>query len=295
MDKITIDGNRVIKDKVIDKDGDLFSIEVQNIDDPDFSFFDMHLELEVGIVLGGSFQRYYSDSNYEVKKGEVWLSNIWEPHGLRINETPTELVFFAIRPEVLIELGAIDGVDWLAPFFSPPELRPTSFSDNLTEKILNLGIRARDLEKSNLNYRSTLTKLIILELLALIQEEWTCPNINTRKVYRNFLKINPALELIFNSKNLITAGEAAKKCGMSEKSFSREFKKLMGISFSRYALGYRVKSAAQDLLKDDLPLKDIVYKWGFTDESHFTKLFYKYFNVPPGKYRRCRDCLKSTN
>lgn len=294
MDKLLIHGNRVKRDKVIENDGDLFSIEIQTITDGDFTFFDMHSELEIGITLKGSIQRYYSNSDYEIKRGEVWLANIWEPHGLSINETPTDLVFFGIRPEALIELGREDGIDWIAPFFSPPELRPKSFSIELTERVIDLAQRARSLEEKGSRYKKTLTKLIILELLTIIQEEWTSPDINTRRIYGSFLRINPSLDLIFHSKSLITATEAARACGMNEKSFSREFKGLMGVSFSKYALGYRVKSAAQDLLKGDLPIKDIAFLWGFTDESHFTKLFYKFYNIAPGEYRKTHSCLKST-
>lgn len=288
MDKILIDNNKVIKDRVIDNIDDLFSIEIQTIEDVDFTFFDIHDELEIGITLEGSIQRYYTDRDYEIGRGEVWLTNMWEPHGLRINIVPTEIVFFGIRSNALTQLKFLEGsgIDWLAPFFSPPQYRPRKFSQQLTRRVLGLAIRAKTIQSTPSVNREALTKLIIMELLILIQEEWEAPNIDTKNLYSSFLKINPALELIFNSNSLITLQEAAAECGINEKAFSRQFKRVMGSSFSKYALGYRIKSAAFDLLNSDLPIKDLVYRWGFTDESHFSKVFQKYFNISPGEYRR---------
>jgi AraC-like DNA-binding protein len=60
---------------------------------------------------------------------------------------------------------------------------------------------------------------------------------------------------------------------LSPSHFSKVFRELMGISFSKFAFRYRLKQAAYQLVRSDDPIKQIALEWGFIDTSHFLNSF----------------------
>ena len=55
---------------------------------------DMHYSVELGILLSGRTNRYYRDSHIDLVPGNIWLCNMWEPHGFKRIEAPCEIVFY---------------------------------------------------------------------------------------------------------------------------------------------------------------------------------------------------------
>jgi AraC-like DNA-binding protein len=92
--------------------------------------------------------------------------------------------------------------------------------------------------------------------------------------------------MIYSSRKLTSINEAAKACSLSPSQFSKLFKKLMGIPFSKFALRYRITEAARQLIETDDPIKYIAVKWGFTDTSHLNHSFIEHYAVSPKEYRR---------
>lgn len=69
--------------------------------------------------------------------------------------------------------------------------------------------------------------------------------------------------------------------------FTRLFKKYLFTSPQKYLQARRLFYAAQLLESDySMPLKVIIAKCGFSNESHFCYLFRKTYGVSPGEYRR---------
>jgi hypothetical protein len=44
--------------------------------------FDMHWELELGVVCSGAMRRDYENYSCVMNPGDVWLCGMWEPHRL---------------------------------------------------------------------------------------------------------------------------------------------------------------------------------------------------------------------
>lgn len=289
IDKDTcIESNEIIVDKMLPSEKYKFYLETETITDINYTFFDMHYELEVGIVLSGSIQRQYADMEMEIGPGQIWLSGFWEPHGIKINKVPTEIVMFSIKPEAItnLDLGSLLNFDWISPFFAKPKDRPQMKTKNSRRELLEVALRAKGVLNRDYKEQQIFERLIVLEILAFIQEDWDRTCVDTDSALSSYSKINPALNLVFHSRSLIPVEDAARSCGLNIKTFSRTFKRVMGTSFSKYALAYRIRCTADDLINTDTNIKDTVYKWGFTDESHFNKVFYRYFNCNPGRYRK---------
>ena len=78
----------------------------------------------------------------------------------------------------------------------------------------------------------------------------------------------------------------AHEVGLSISQFSRAFRKSAGVPPHQWLLQRRVE-AAKPLLKDRrLSLSEVALSVGFTDQSHFTRVFSAVVGMPPGLWRR---------
>jgi AraC family transcriptional regulator len=84
--------------------------------------------------------------------------------------------------------------------------------------------------------------------------------------------------------DLSLAGAAA-TCGLSRSYFSKAFKAATGRTPHRWLLEHRIEQAKQRLRGADA-IADIALDCGFTDQSHFTRVFTHMVGKPPGAWRR---------
>ena len=73
--------------------------------------------------------------------------------------------------------------------------------------------------------------------------------------------------------------------GVSPEHFSREFRRLYGMTAAQYLRRLRLEWAAERLRKPDDPLAEIASAAGFADQSHFTRRFKRQFGVTPAAFR----------
>jgi AraC family transcriptional regulator len=71
-----------------------------------------------------------------------------------------------------------------------------------------------------------------------------------------------------------------------DESFSRAFKQSTGIPPHQWLLDRRVETAKDLLRRSCLSLTDIALTCGFSDQSHFTRVFVRACGVSPGVWRR---------
>lgn len=235
-------------------------------DDIDNYLFDMHYELELGIVVKGKMKREYSNMTAELGPGDVWFCGMWEPHGFELIQTPCEVIVFVVDPAYLSKSGFLNR-NASAPFQVSPQLRPKT-SEAVREDVLNqAGIIYKKLEKYD---DSDWIKLHFFQFLLQLLDGWSMP-ITDDQYFDNHQSIQPALRLVFDQKRLISTEEAASACNMSISSFRSTFKNLMNAPFSEFALQYRVRAAMAQLKKTNETQETVAYDWGFTDASHLLK------------------------
>lgn len=78
----------------------------------------------------------------------------------------------------------------------------------------------------------------------------------------------------------------ANKFNMSQSSISTYFKKSTGESIHQYVTKYKMKLVEYRLEHTEFTIAEIAYQLGYTDESHLTKTFKKYFSMSPKQYRK---------
>lgn len=254
------------------------------------SDFDMHFAFELGIVISGKMKRIYRNWETELTAGEIWCCGLWEPHGYKVIKTPCKVLVFVILPQMLFHLHFQESPEfnWMAPFVIHPAKRPKvlpgipkSLSE-LCEKIEKI------LSRSATNPALRL-RLQVIETLLDIQTNWKAPfSLPPASIIpaNHYTKIAKAVEIILRSRKPVAEEEVAAKCGMSRSFFSKNFKGLMGMNFSEFALRYRLTYAADEILQTDHPIKSIASNWGFFDVSHFLRQFRGHYMCTPAEYRK---------
>ena len=74
--------------------------------------------------------------------------------------------------------------------------------------------------------------------------------------------------------------------GMSPTKLKRLFKQIFGNSIFSYYQEFRMKEAAMLLKNEKLSVADVGYKLGFTNLSHFSRVFKAHTGLNPKQYSR---------
>lgn len=74
--------------------------------------------------------------------------------------------------------------------------------------------------------------------------------------------------------------------------FCRIFKEITGKTTTDYINGIRLKKAAQYFNKSDLNITEVALKCGFDSINYFSRLFKKYYNVSPTKFKKFIQDMK---
>jgi AraC-like DNA-binding protein len=78
----------------------------------------------------------------------------------------------------------------------------------------------------------------------------------------------------------------ARIAGLSTSYFSRAFKQSIGMPPHRYVMMRRLAAAAELIRKTPKPLAEVAIEVGFSDQSHFTRIFAQMTGETPGSFRR---------
>jgi AraC-like DNA-binding protein len=80
--------------------------------------------------------------------------------------------------------------------------------------------------------------------------------------------------------------DVADACRLSQSAFVKGFKKSTGVPPYQWLLSQRIEWAIELMQSTSLSLVDVALTCGFSDQSHFTRMFAQKMGVSPGAYRR---------
>lgn len=84
----------------------------------------------------------------------------------------------------------------------------------------------------------------------------------------------------------LTISLMTQQFGMSERTFTRSFKKELGITFMQYLKSVRIMEAIALLLKTNLSVSEIANKVGYDSLPSFSRIFRSYTGKGPNEMRR---------
>ncbi len=250
--------------------------------------YDMHYDLEIGVVISGKVTRRYHESTYELGPGDVWIAGMWEPHGFYLNEVTCEMMCIMVSPECL-EALLPPGFGWMNIFSNKKRRCPyikTEFKEELIKKcLLQVEIEKEGRDTAGIWRCNTLLALLlyILDSNPSLLEKNDDTGYAATSAWSG---VEKALDTIVATNGLVSISQAASSVNRSTSHFSREFKRLTGTSFARFTMGYRIKQSAIMLINTNAPIKQIAGDLGFRDSSHYIKCFQNYFSVSPSVYRK---------
>lgn len=262
------------------------------------SAFDLHFELEIGIVLTGALERNFAGQRARLQAGQVWLHGPWEPHGFTVLTPPCDVVDLVIDPVVLL---ADTKTDWIAPFFTPPEHRiPAQFvrdrgkrtepaHDNVSEIAVSLHNVFSEQGPNAHAWVRHLTQEILLNVFHFNSgtERGAERYDQAHQRVMSYNQIQPALQQLVDyqgrPQRLSTIAAA---CAMSERSLRRAFRRATGLTFAAFEERVRLRAVIHAVRNSRQPMKAIAANWSFSDTSHFDRWFKQRTGFSPTEFRR---------
>jgi AraC family transcriptional regulator len=92
--------------------------------------------------------------------------------------------------------------------------------------------------------------------------------------------------LLASTEERVSIEDIANACNLSRSYFIRAFKDTTHRTPYQWLIERRIELARELLRHSDKPLSDIAISCGFTDQSHFTRIFSQIVGAPPGAWRR---------
>lgn len=137
------------------------------------------------------------------------------------------------------------------------------------------------------SYSAISNNLYVAQLMLYVLEQVSKDEPLTPGVHIQNRYISYTLQYIaehFQEKILIP--DIAKKLNISTRYLGKLFSQHMNLTLANYINIYRINQAIQLMSSTDMSLVDIALSIGLNDAQHFSRLFYKIINMPPGKYRK---------
>ncbi|WP_422859394.1 helix-turn-helix transcriptional regulator [Flagellimonas sp. S174] len=93
-------------------------------------------------------------------------------------------------------------------------------------------------------------------------------------------------DLIYDGEDILSLENLAAKLGIHPVHLSRSFPKYRNVTLGEYIRMHKIKKSLPALINSKFSLTQIAYYSGFSDQSHYTRTFKKYFNTTPLVYRQ---------
>jgi len=268
------------------------------ISQPAFEFFwHYHPELELTYILKGSGQRFVGDRIESFYPGDLVLigpnlPHTWVSSGQEDLPDACQAVVVQFKSGMFDnQLNGFHEFDRIRKLLEHSK-RGIKFKGELAENVGKQLINLRDAE--GLQWLTEFWTL--LDQLA-GSEDFTCL---TASAYTPSLnKSNPArIDKIFHFlnqhyKETIDLKTVAELVHLTETSFSRFFKRNIGLTFNEYLNNLRVEAACR-LLKEE-PYKTIAetaWESGFASSTHFNRMFKSRTGFSPSAYKQKHASVK---
>ena len=248
--------------------------------------YHVHDFTEVKIILAGNFTYVIDDVRYEVTKGNIVIVKPGLKHlkiipeGVQVEEFNYALGDFQIKnlpPNYLIEPDA--ELIYSMPLFQPDILK--CVNETLSE------------QEKNEPYCDLMIKASILKLTSLLYRGMNANKDKSEKARLNIANsektnvVNAILEYLSqNYMKPISLYRLAHNMYLSPVYISKIFKEETGESPINHLIRIRLTKANELLNSGNIPIKTVARNVGYEDAYYFSKLYKKYYGIPPSVEKR---------
>ena len=253
-----------------------------------------HEFYEIQYVYSGSFQQTIMDTEIFLQKGDLCFIAPHTTHKVWVNSHDTIFINILVRSSTFRStfMNLMGKDDIISDFFtknmyqtgSSPYILCKTDSEELFQKaILEMLDECARPKKYSDRYLNSLLELFIIRLLRLHEFHFTIGKSTDNVENESILAIMRYIQSNFRT---VTLPNAAKFFNYSEAHLSRLIKKFTGKTFSRIIQTIKIQYSAKLLAEGNMSIAEIIDEVGYTDSSHFYRVFRRYYNMTPVQYQQ---------
>jgi AraC-like DNA-binding protein len=237
----------------------------------------IHKTYIIGIVEQGKRIISYSNDSKTISEGEIFIINPKQVHSCMSESSIGHSYKLLSIPPFFMQLTAshISERHEEIPFFSCVHINDRKLSQKLLKLFDIIENSESDIQIES-NFYDFVTGLLISYSITPL------PVSDTQKQNDSIARACKYIHTHY-SDNLSLKELASIAC-LSPFHFQREFKRFMGITPHEYLNDFRI-GKSKKLLIEDNEIVDIANRLGFSDQSHFSRIFLKTVGVTPGIYK----------
>jgi AraC family transcriptional regulator len=218
------------------------------------------------ILLDGSYEEHFGRKNFSYRPMTLW----WHPaeifHKDEVGRTGGRFFTVEIQKNKLEDLKLITKI-------------PEMFFEKNTSLVW-LSCRLYHEFKNWQNCSELVAEGITLEMLALSSRK---AFVTEKQPPLWLLRVVDKLNDEFNEN--IMSEQLAAEAKVHPVHLASVFRRFHNETIGEYVQKLRVSNAAKLLIDEETPLSDIAYSSGFSDQSHFTRVFKRFVGITPGAFR----------
>ncbi|PWL39765.1 AraC family transcriptional regulator [Flagellimonas aquimarina] len=130
------------------------------------------------------------------------------------------------------------------------------------------------------NYSEVSVEVLLLQICETLS---SLKDINTQN---NPAWVDELKELLHYDTATLSLDYLSKELEVHPVHISRVASRYLSVSLGEYLRQHKIKKAIPLLLDPSKSLTEITYQVGFSDQSHFNRVFKSYFNMAPSAYRK---------
>ncbi len=230
-----------------------------------------HDTYTIGLTYKGFLKSYNLKQNFESYSYSCRINNPGEIHG----GTSREWSHLNFYPKIELLVSIYEQI-----FFEKkiPLFEKHIIEDRVLFKKLNNFFHSISNQREFIQIESNL-----IDALSYLILNYTSYTKEYRHIFNGKKIIKQTLDFIGdNISENITLDILAKNCSLSKYHFLRVFKKELGLTPHSFIINERI-NRANILLQNGVSISEASQSVGFSDQSHFTRNFKKYFGYTPKK------------
>lgn len=249
-----------------------------------------HNNFEIIFVTKGTSTFLIENRKIKTQKNSLVLISNLENHSMTIDQPPYER--YVVSVDNLLKINLLPSEIYIKILQNRPKDFPYIFEFNNedAEVIVNI-LKLLIKEESSKNYSEHLSNLLINQLLIMVFRSNPDFFKNTKT---EFEKTIYDIQDYINENYMedINLDSIENKFYINKYEVSRNFKKITGYNFKTYLILVRLSKAKDLLVNSNLTIAEISDRIGYGSESLFVRMFKKYENTTPTKYRRSYQIIR---